>query len=72
MELLNSIYKEQIQSRIKHNHLMSKLEQIEKGANKITVMNNISTEIPNFDSNFLTNWPMSNEQMFQKVYWTSH
>lgn len=46
---------------------MSKLEQIEKAVNKIGVMNNVSTKIHNFDSNFLTHWPMSNEQMFQNI-----
>jgi len=67
MELLNSIYMEQIQSRIKHDHLLSKLEQIEKAVNKIGMINNIATAIPKFDSNFMSNWPMNSEQMFQNV-----
>eukprot|EP00102_Acyrthosiphon_pisum_P020586 XP_016657796.1 PREDICTED: uncharacterized protein LOC107883013 [Acyrthosiphon pisum] len=67
IELLSSIYKEQIQSRIKHDHLLSKLEQVEKAVNKIGVINNISTAMPDFDSTFMANWPMKNEQMFLNV-----
>ncbi|KAE9524410.1 hypothetical protein AGLY_015131 [Aphis glycines] len=54
MELLNLIYMEQIQSRI-------------KAVNKIGLINNASTVLPNFDDNFMSNWPMNNEQMFQHV-----
>ncbi|KAL5239088.1 hypothetical protein ACI65C_006498 [Semiaphis heraclei] len=67
MELLNLIYKEQIRSRVKHDHLLSKLEQIEKAVNKIGMINKISTAIPDFDTTFMANWPMKNEQMFQNV-----
>lgn len=67
MELLNLIYMEQIQSRIKHDHLLSKLNNIERSVNKIGLINNASTVLPNFDDNFMSNWPMNNEQMFQHV-----
>jgi len=67
MELLNLIYKEQIQSRVKHDHLLSKLEHIEKAVNKIGMINKISIAIPDFDTAFMANWPMKNEQMFQDV-----
>lgn len=67
MELLNLIYLEQIQSRIKHDHLLSKLNNIERAVNKIGLINNASTVLPNFDDNFMSNWPMNNEQMFQHV-----
>lgn len=67
MELLNLIYMEQIQSRIKYDHLMSKLNNIERTVNKIGLINNASILLPNFDDNFMSNWPMNNEQMFQHV-----
>lgn len=67
VELLNSIYMEQIQSRIKYDHLLSKLDHIEKAVNKLGVINNISSPLLNFDSNFMSNWPMTNEQMFQNI-----
>lgn len=67
MELLNLIYMEQIQSRIKYDRLLSKLDHIEKAINKIGVINNNSTALPNFDNNCMSNWPMNNEQMFQNV-----
>ncbi|XP_050064473.1 uncharacterized protein LOC114126263 [Aphis gossypii] len=67
MELLNLIYMEQIQSRIKYDHLLSKLNNIERAVNKIGLINNASTVLPNFDDNFMSNWPMNNEQMFQHV-----
>jgi len=58
---------EQIQSRIKYDHLLSKLDHIEKAVNKLGVINNISSPLLNFDSNFMSNWPMTNEQMFQNI-----
>lgn len=67
MELLNLIYMEQIQSRIKYDHLLSKLDHIEKMINKIGVINNTSTVSTDFDDNFMSNWPMNNEEMFQHV-----
>lgn len=74
MKLLNSIYVERIQSQIKYDHLLSKLNRIEKAVNKIGVINNIPTLLPDFDSNFMSNWPMTNEQMFQNIskYWMIH
>jgi len=65
--LLNSIYKEQIQSCIKHDYLLSKLEQVEKAINQIAVINNISTAVPNFDNTFMANWPIKIEQQFQNI-----
>jgi len=47
--------------------LLSKLEQVEKAVNKIGVINNISIAMPDFDSIFMANWPMKNEQMFLNV-----
>ncbi|KAE9522566.1 hypothetical protein AGLY_017036, partial [Aphis glycines] len=55
MELLNLIYMEQIQSRIKYDHLSSKLNNIERAVNKIGLINNASTVLPNFDDNFMSN-----------------
>lgn len=66
MELLNSIYKEQIQSLVMYNRLFCKVDQIEKSINQIGVVNNISTAVP-LDDNFMSNWPMKNEQMFLNV-----
>jgi len=48
---------EQIQSRIKYDHLLPKLDHIEKAINKIGVINNISTALPNFDENFMSIGP---------------
>jgi len=67
MELLNLIYKEQIQNRIKHDYLFIKIEQVEKAINQIAVINNISTAVPNFDNTFMANWPIKNEQQFQNI-----
>ncbi|KAE9544391.1 hypothetical protein AGLY_001570 [Aphis glycines] len=53
--------------RIKYDHLLSKLNNIERAVNKIGLINNASTVLPNFDDNFMSNWPMNNEQMFQHV-----